>query len=81
MGFAFTFFVVKFVLGWFTPIGAYVHYPTIRSVLTVSNEAVRIMLTLVVHSTDMLERVKSRKATHTNVAVAGSWWRSALKLR
>ncbi|KZT57279.1 glycosyltransferase family 4 protein [Calocera cornea HHB12733] len=46
MGYAFTFHVVKFIAASNTPIGAYVHYPTI--------------------STDMLNRVRSRKAGHTN---------------
>ncbi|EMD39617.1 glycosyltransferase family 4 protein [Gelatoporia subvermispora B] len=44
MGYAFTFQVVSWLGN--SPIGAYVHYPTI--------------------STDMLERVKSRKKWHTN---------------
>jgi len=44
MGYAFTFHVVSWLGG--VPVGAYVHYPTIR--------------------TDMLARVRSRTAGHTN---------------
>lgn len=32
MGFAFTYPVVKLIAGWKIPLGAYIHYPTIRSV-------------------------------------------------
>ncbi|EJU03065.1 mannosyltransferase [Dacryopinax primogenitus] len=46
MGYAFTFHVVRAIAPSSTPIGAYVHYPTI--------------------STDMLNRVRDRKAGHTN---------------
>ncbi|KZO96898.1 glycosyltransferase family 4 protein [Calocera viscosa TUFC12733] len=61
MGYAFTFHVVKFIAASSTPIGAYVHYPTI--------------------STDMLDRVRSRKAGHTNTgAVARSGLLSSGKL-
>lgn len=87
MGYAFTFPIVKLVAGWNVPIGAYIHYPTIRSVTTLGlaaswpTELTTAPSHTFANSTDMLSRVQNRQGTHTNTAVAKSALRSFIKLQ
>lgn len=65
MGYAFAYPLVRIIAK--VPVGSYTHYPTIRFVM-VSTAGLRI-LELTSNggiSTDMLHRVKSRQAGHTN---------------
>lgn len=87
MGYAFTYPLVKYLCR--IPVASYTHYPTIRCERSTPLGPLRdpvlfSMLTYVrtlVHSTDMLERVRSRRAGHTNSSiVARSRLLSALKL-
>lgn len=96
MGYAWSYPLVRLLAGKKVPIGAYVHYPTIRFVFShplppslPSPPPFPVLLTSPnpcfsggdgQKSPDMVHRVANRLHTHTNVSIARSPVRSAMKL-
>lgn len=76
MGYAFAYPVVRKLCR--VPVGSYTHYPTIRSASSLVLPCASLTHP---RSTDMLRRVQSRQAGHTNTsAVARSYILTHLKL-